>query len=104
MNEKTNSFIDFIGMKKDLNNHTEEIVIKTMKALLQEPEYNNICTCHQCLLDIAAYALNRLPAKYIADRKDDLGTKIAKFENEVNIDAVSVVKKAIEVVSNNPQH
>jgi len=95
---------DVEELKKELRNNTEKIVLNTMNELLKNPEYENTCKCHQCLKDIASYALNRLPAKYIASPKGNLQSKIAEFENSVNIDAASVVKKAIKVVSNNPRH
>ncbi|ACL70660.1 late competence development ComFB family protein [Halothermothrix orenii] len=95
---------DIDSIKKDLKNNTEKIVLETMEEVLSKPEYKDVCKCHQCLLDIASYALNRLPAKYIASSKGDLHTKIAEFENQVNVDALSTVAKAIKVVSKNPHH
>lgn len=94
--------LDFI--KNNLNNNTEELVIETMEELLVKEEFKDICKCKECILDIASYALNRLPAKYIYNTSDDLFQKIAEFENEVNMDVKSTVKKAIKVVNNNPRH
>ena len=91
-------------LKSDLNNNTEKLVIETMEKLLIKDEYKDICKCKECLLDIASFALNRLPAKYIYNTKDDLYQKIAEFESEVNMDVKSTVEKGIEVVSNNPRH
>ena len=56
--------LNFEDMKKDLHNHTEDIVLEYIEDLLKESDkFNNVCTCQQCLLDMATYALNRLPPK-----------------------------------------
>lgn len=102
--EKTGRF-DLDKLDQQLYNHTQKIVLETMQMLLDKPEFQNSCTCDQCLKDIAAYALNRLPAKYIIAKPGcNLVTKITEFETQINIDAVDVVKKAIRTVSKNPRH
>ena len=95
---------DIKDLKNDLNNTTEDLVLETMEELLNKDEYDEICNCKNCLLDIASYALNRLPAKYISNPSEDLKTKIIEFENKVNMDVVSSVENAIKVISNNPRH
>lgn len=104
MDNIKNECFDLKEIEKELRNNTEKIVLETMSEILTKPEYEETCKCRQCLIDIASYALNRLPAKYIASPKGNLQTKIAEFENQVNVDAVSVVKKAIKVVTKNPRH
>ncbi len=101
MNEKE---IDIKDLKNDLNNTTEDLVLETMEELLNQDEYDEICKCRNCLLDIASYALNRLPTKYISNPSEDLKTKIIEFENKVNMDVVRSVENAIKVISNNPRH
>ena len=100
MNSKLN--LDYL--KSDLSNNTEKLVIENMERLLTKDKYKNICKCKECLLDIASFALNRLPAKYIHNTSNDLYQKISEFENKVSMDVKSTVEKAIEVVSNNPRH
>jgi competence protein ComFB len=94
----------FKYLEGELSNNTEKLVVETMEELLVKSKYENVCTCKECLLDIASYALNRLPAKYIFSPKRDLFTQIVKFENKVNMDVKSTVKKAIRVIDKNPRH
>ncbi len=89
-------------IQQHLYNHTEKLVLNTMNNLLAEPKFNEICTCVQCQLDIATYALNHLPAKYTATHRGDVITRIEEFEQQFNVDLISVVTKAIKVVSENP--
>jgi len=96
--------INIMEIKNKLENNTEFLVLETMEDLLKRPEFKDICTCNQCLLDIATYALNHLPAKYIASHEGEIRTKLTEFELQVKADVVSVVAKAIKVVSNNPHH
>lgn len=100
----TKDFLHVRDLKDDLDNQAEDLVLETMEELLNKEKYNDICKCKICLLDIASYALNNLPAKYIAHPKEDLQTKIIEFENQVNLDVVTSVDKAIQVVSKNPRH
>ncbi|NLM96095.1 MAG: late competence development ComFB family protein, partial [Halanaerobiaceae bacterium] len=55
--------IDLNSVKSKLNNHTETVVLEVMEDLLKKSEIKDICTCKECLLDIASYALNNLPAR-----------------------------------------
>lgn len=103
--DKTNrKTLNLEHVDRDLYNNTQKIVLEIMEDLLNKPEYQHICTCHQCLKDIASYTLNRLPAKYIANHPEKLETKILEFENKVNINVLTILKKAIKVVSNHPNH
>ncbi|MFP4662561.1 MAG: late competence development ComFB family protein [Halanaerobiales bacterium] len=89
---------------KELTNYTERIVIETMEEVLGEDKFSNTCTCKRCLLDIATYSLNRLPAKYISSHEGEVRTKIQDFEGQLQVDAITIVTKAIETVSKSPRH
>lgn len=102
MTKNNNLYLDEI--RHNLKNHTEDLVLETMEELLNENEYSDICTCRQCLLDIASYALNRLPPKYIASAKGGLHTKIAEFHQQARVDIISAVTRAIKKVARNPHH
>ncbi len=84
-----------------LKNHTEEIVLNMLQELLNKDEYNDICTSEECLLDMATYALNRLPAKYVATEKGEVYTKTEELEQQHSVDILSVVTRAIKVVNEN---
>ena len=91
-------------IRKKLHNHTEDIVIETMEEILEDKQFEDICTCEQCLLDIASYTLNRLPAKYIASYKGDVLTKVSEFHQQVQVDLISIITQAIQVISKEPHH
>ncbi len=85
-------------------NHTEKVVLETINDLIKQEEFKGFCICDQCLLDVASYALNRLPAKYIASTRGELQTKINEFENQVRVDMIAIITKAIKIVDNSPRH
>lgn len=96
--------INLNDIARELTNYTERIVIETMEEVLRQEKFSNICTCKRCLLDIATYSLNRLPAKYIASHEGEVLTKIQDFEGQLQVDAITIVTKAIETVSKSPRH
>lgn len=103
---KTSQFkIDKNSLKKELENHTEDFVIDKLEEVLNnDDQFNDICTCHNCLLDITSYTLNRIPAKYISSSQGSLHAKLIEFEQQVNVDIISVLTRAIKIISKNPRH
>lgn len=91
-------------VRQQLHNHTEDVVIHAMESILEDKKFSNVCKCDQCLLDMASYALNRLPAKYTATQKGNIITKLDEFEQQLNVDVISTVTKAINLVSRDPNH
>ncbi|MFW6238564.1 MAG: late competence development ComFB family protein [Halanaerobiales bacterium] len=100
----SNNNVDTGKIKDELHNYTEDIVLETMENLLEDEEFKDICTCKQCLLDIATYSLNQLPGKYTATHFGNLITKIKNYQQQTNVDLISVITKAIKLVSENPNH
>jgi competence protein ComFB len=47
---------------ESLVNEAEELVVAEIDRQL--PEYPDLCTCSECILDVAAYALNRVRPRY----------------------------------------
>ncbi len=92
------------SLKDKLKNHTEDIVLENMEEMLTSEEFAGVCTCEKCLLDIASYALNRLPAKYIVSHSGNVHTKIAEFEQQYRVDIIKVLTQGIKIVSKNPRH
>ncbi|MFW5961588.1 MAG: late competence development ComFB family protein [bacterium] len=91
-------------LKSRLNNLTEEVVLEMLGNMLQREEFDDICKDEDCLLDMATYALNRLPAKYVATSKGEIFTKTEELEQQHSVDVLSVVTRAIKVVSENEHH
>lgn len=88
-------------VKEKLHNHSVDIVLEHMDELLED-KYEDVCTCEQCLLDIASFTLNRLPAKYISTHKGNLHTKLAEFEQQYRVDLLTHLTKAVKIVKENP--
>ena len=86
---------------EEVRNLTEKVVIKAMNRLI--PEYPRFCTCHECLEDVYAFSLNKLPAFYqqplsvFPDREIHL-TK------EIEQKAERIVRGAIITVTKSPHH
>ncbi len=83
----------------ELVNLMEQTVFNKIDEMWPNTEY---CKCENCRMDIATYALNRLPSKYVQSLK---GNMLCRFESrriQSNIDVTVVVGKAIEVVGQSP--
>jgi competence protein ComFB len=92
------------NLKGRLNNLTEEVVLEMLENMLQRDEFEDICKDEDCLLDMATYALNRLPAKYVATSKGEIFSKTEELAQQHSVDVLSVVTRAIKVVSENDHH
>ncbi|ADO77922.1 late competence development ComFB family protein [Halanaerobium praevalens] len=91
-------------LKSELNNITEEIVLEMLEKLLKREEFDNICKDQECLLDMATYALNRLPAKYVATFRGEAFSKADELEQQHSVDVLAIVTQAIKVVAANEHH
>lgn len=84
-----------------LTNLMEETVLNKIKQIWPQTNY---CQCDRCRLDVAAFALNRLPAKYVQSLE---GALIHRFESETTqTDAAitAVVYNAIQRIGEDPRH
>lgn len=86
-----------------LRNYSEEIVDNLLDKIL--PQYDDICKCEKCRLDIKAYALNSIKPKYVVSDQGEIYTRAL---NEINkqeiINITESIMRGIEVVINNPKH
>jgi hypothetical protein len=82
----------------ELRNSLEGIVDGILDELLKSR--HNICKCEKCILDMKAYALNRLPPKYIVSER---GMIHSEMDNQVdyqfNADIIAIVSTAVETVT-----
>jgi competence protein ComFB len=53
-----------------LRNEAEELVVAEIER--QIPAHPELCTCSECILDIAAYALNRVHPRYRVSLLDSI--------------------------------
>lgn len=86
-----------------LVNEAERMVLDELGRELDGAEERGICVCQDCVLDMAAYALNMLKPLY---RVSLLGTMYAHaadgtaFSDQVK----AAVRAAVKKISSNPGH
>ncbi len=79
-------------------NVMESLVLQHLDAAIKR---FNACSCNRCRCDVAAYALNALPPKYIVSDPE----KAAKIANEIpSADILKVLVNAVIHVRSNPRH
>jgi len=86
-----------------LVNEGERMVLEELGQRLESGEYPGICSCQDCVLDMAAYALNKLAPLY---RVSLLGTMYTHSmdEGDYGLKVASSVREAIKKISANPSH
>lgn len=88
---------------ENLVNETERIVLEQMEIQLQEKAAEDICKCQDCVLDMAALALNSLKPHY---RVSLIGTVYAHtiLDDEYAEEVKAAVSSAIKKIAENPSH
>jgi len=85
----------------EIKNYMEICVVDLLEPVLKNL---NACTCDNCLHDTLAVALNSLPAKYVVTKKGEMYTKLNNLQHQFDVDIVSAIAKASEIISRNPRH
>ena len=88
-------------MQVILRNIMEDYVIVTLDRMLENLD---CCKCEYCRLDIASYALNRLPSKYVATTQGELMTKLCEFDNQFETQVMAAISLGANVIKKNPRH
>lgn len=82
-------------------NVLERIVLSEIDAYFTTNQEEEVCQCKLCVSNIAAYALNRLPSKYVSSLEGE-----ARFQMEINAKYRWYIKKMVNEsvlhVSKNP--
>jgi competence protein ComFB len=77
-------------------NVMEEIVEKAVNEYnLQRPNFYH---CKQCLADIKAITLNRIPPKYVVSHKGEVFSKVGTMANQYMSDVYKELSLAIQKV------
>ncbi|NOY09116.1 MAG: late competence development ComFB family protein [Spirochaetes bacterium] len=86
---------------ENLVNEAERLVFSELESQLKE--YDSICKCQDCVMDMAAYALNHIKPYY---RVSLMGTIYAhSIDNtEYAQEVKKAVREAIKKISGNPSH
>ncbi len=84
-----------------LVNEAERLVVEEMERQLQDSV--DVCACEECVMDIAAYALNKIKPYY---RVSLMGTLYAHSMNDSTYvkEIKKTVNEAIKKISSNPSH
>ena len=88
---------DFDG----LVNEAEELVVAEIAR--QVPESPGLCTCSECILDVAAYALNQVRPRYRVSLLDSVYVD-AEERDAYLAEIRRAVRDGIRKVSANPPH
>jgi competence protein ComFB len=85
-----------------LKNITEDDVENQLNDLLSKMP--NICSCQQCRLDMATYALNRLKPNYIRTDTGALFHKVNVSSTTAKTEILTAVLTAINTIGEHPHH
>lgn len=86
----------------ELHNYMEDAVRGVLDNILSER--SDLCKCDKCRLDMLAWALNRLPSKYVVTPKGRVYTKLEEINIQFKTDIIREAARAVEHVKNNPLH
>jgi competence protein ComFB len=85
-----------------LVNVMEIQVLETIEDILRN--YQEICRCERCKLDIAAIALNKLSPSYVVTAEGEVLLRVSSLKQQNKVDIIRAVTEAIDIVSNKPHH
>lgn len=85
-----------------LKNLMEDNVEHALNHLL--PTMPNICSCDDCKLDMATYALNRLQPKYARTAKGLILHRFDTSSIQTDAEITTAVVSAITVIGSHPHH
>ena len=94
---------------RNLINVSEKFVFDAIDAVI--PEHPEMCKCQDCVLDVAAIALNNVPPRYRAGKfislpKNVPGLRhyVPEEERDMVEQARAAVEAAVEKVKEHPNH
>lgn len=88
---------------ENLINETERLVLEQMEIQLENENYKDVCKCQDCVLDMAALAINSLKPHYRVSLIGKVYSETVledKYAEEVKVAVISAITK----ISNNPSH
>lgn len=88
----------------EIHNVTEDIVLDAVKEIFDEIEGegkpDRPCTCFQCRLDTACYALNRLPSRYVVSSRGVARAETDSIEHQQEeADIVSLIHEGLQKIN-----
>lgn len=88
-------------MEVVLKNVMEQMVLQKLDETIDKL---GCCKCDKCRMDIASYALNRLPPKYVATYEGEVYSKLDTLSLQYETDLLNELYQAAQVVTQNPRH
>ncbi len=88
-------------MEQDLRNVMETLVELKLNEIIDKLD---CCKCEQCRTDIVAYALNRLPPKYVATYEGSVYSKLDTLSVQYETDMLTILMQGAEKVKAHPRH
>ena len=85
-----------------IKNYMEDLVWQRLDEVIAS--HSKACSCEKCRYDIAALALNFLPPRYVVTDQGETFTRIKSLEQQFNIDILTAITHAIQIVSKCPHH
>lgn len=85
-----------------LKNFMEELVDTYLPTLIVN--FNYVCKCEKCILDIKALALNNLKPLYLVTEKGEVYSKNDQLGVQYRVDVINQLAQSIQLVSKNPRH
>jgi competence protein ComFB len=86
-----------------LVNFMEEAVKRVLEDLLKDPPYQSNSFDEKTKLDIMAYTLNHLPARYVVSEKGHLYTRVDELRQQFKTDIIVELTRAINQVKSHPR-
>lgn len=89
---------------ENLVNEAERLVFEQLEILIDDPDHADVCKCHDCILDIAALALNKIEPMYRVSLMGTLYAHSLTDESEYVQQIKAAVNDAFLKISKNPSH
>jgi competence protein ComFB len=86
---------------ENLVNEAENLVVQELETQIKE--LPDLCVCQDCVLDMAAFALNNVKPLYRVSLMGTLYTQSVN-QTEYGIQVRKAVREAIRKVQSNPSH
>ena len=83
-------------------NYMEDAVAAELNNVIDD--IKGIFKCEKCREDIAAYVLNRVPAKYVVTYLGNVYTKFEQLQVQARADIIVKLMEAAKVVKAKPRH
>ena len=93
-------YYDFDSLKND----AVDAVIQELEHQLSLEENSEVCQCQDCVLDMAAYALNQIKPSYRSTFTGIIYSQQLYNDEQRHNDITEAVKSAIAKISQNPLH